>query len=411
MFDQASELTTNVRIDRLEEADLPAFRRAFGVTFGHEPRDEDLDRHKLTMEYDRFLAARADTGEIVGTSGAFTYELSLPGGRSAPCGGVTAVSVRADHRRRGLLTRMMGELLQDSVDRGEPLSALFASESPIYGRYGYGAAVPTYGIEIDRRHARLRYDGHVREVRLVSREEALATFPALHESLLRQRGGVVRRTEPWWERLLDDPEHRRDGAGPRLYALLPERGFATYRLKSQWTGTAPDGTVQVDDLVAADADAAAALWRFVLDVDLAIRLRAELRPVDDPILALLEDPQRAKVTRGMGLYLRLVDVEAAVAARGSAADGSLVLDLTDGMLPQNAGPWRLTSEAGEARLERTDDAPDLAMDVEALGSAFLGGTRVTQLRLAGQVAGSHEAATHLDRILAVDLAPTTDIIF
>lgn len=411
MSEQASEPTSNVRIDRLEEADLPDFRRAFGVTFGHEPRDEDLERSKRTAEYDRFLAARDEDGQIVGTSGAFTFELSLPGGRSASCGGVTVVSVRADHRRRGLLNRMMAQLLQDSVDRGEPMSALFASESTIYGRYGYGAAVPTYDIELDRRHARLRHDGPVREVRLVSRDEALATFPALHESLRSQRGGVVGRNEAWWERLLDDPEHRRDGAGPRLHALLPERGFATYRLKNQWTGTAPDGTVQVDDLVATDAAAAAALWRFVLDVDLAVRLQAALRPVDDPILDLLEDRQRAKVTRGMNLYLRLVDVEAAVAARGSTAEGSLLLDLTDGMLPQNAGRWRLTSEAGEARLQRTDGTADLAMDVEAFGSAFLAGTRVTQLRLAGQVAGSHEAAAHLDRILATDLAPTTDIIF
>lgn len=405
------EPATSVRIERLEEADLPAFRRAFGATFGSEPRDEDLEHSQLTAEYDRFLAARNDAGEIVGTSGAFTFDLSLPGGRSASCGGVTVVSVRADHRRRGLLTRMMVQLLEDSVARGEPFSALFASESAIYGRYGYGAAVPTYDLAIDRNHARLRHDGPVREVRLVSRDEALAAFPALHETLRQQRAGVVRRTEPWWERILDDAEHRRDAAGPRLHALLPGRGFATYRLKSQWTANAPEGTVRVDDLVATDAGAAAALWRFLLDVDLAARLRTELRPVDDPILSLLGDRQRATVTRGMNLYLRLVDVEAAVRARGSAAAGTLVLELSDGVLHANAGRWQLTSEGGEARLERIRDDPDLALDIEAFGSAFLAGTRATELRLAGQIVGTHDAAARLDRILATDVAPTTDMIF
>jgi predicted acetyltransferase len=407
MADQAP----GVRIERLEHAHLPAFRRAFGATFGREPRDEDLDRHERTIEYDRFLAAWDEAGEIVGTSGAFTYELSLPGGRSAACGGVTAVSVRADRRRRGLLTRMMVQLLEDSADRGEPLSALFASESPIYGRYGYGAAIPTYELEIDLRHARLRHDGPVRAVRLVSRDEALRSFPALHESLRRQRAGVVRRTGPWWERILDDPEHRRGGAGPRLYALLAERGFASYRLRNDWTGSAPTGTVEVEDVVATDPEATAALWRFLLDVDLAVRLRTQLRPVDDAILSLLEDPQRAKVTRGMNLYLRLVDVEAAVAARGAAADGSLVLDLADEFLPRNAGRWRLTTDAGAAGLQRTDEDPALTLDIGAFASAFLGGTRVTQLRLAGQVDGTHEAATRLDQMLATDVAPATDMIF
>ncbi len=402
---------TGVRIERLDEGAFPEFRRAFGVTFGHEPRDEDLDRSKRTVEFERGLAARDASGQVVGTSGAYSYEISLPGGRSAPCGGVTVVSVRADHRRRGLLTRMMTQLLEDSAERGEPFSALWASESPIYGRYGFGPAVPTFDLRVERVHASLRHEGPVRDVQLVDHDEALARFPALHEALREQRAGVMRRSEPWWERILDDPEHRRDGAGPRLHALLPDRGFATYRLKNTWTDDAPDGEVRVEDLVATDADAFAALWRFLLDVDLSARLTASFRPADDPVVHLLDDPQRASFRRSMALYLRLVDVEAAVAARSFAGDGSVVLALDDPLRPANAGRWRLISESGEARLEPTDAEVELHLDVEALSTVFLGGVRTTQLRLAGRVSGPHQAAARLDRMLATDLAPASDLMF
>ena len=402
---------TGVRIERIDADDYPAFRHAFGATFGHEPRDEDLERSTLIVEHDRALAARDRDGAIVGTSGAYSYEISLPGARSAPCGGVTVVSVRADHRRRGLLTRMMAQLLEDSAERGEAFSALWASESPIYGRYGYGPAVPTYEMTIERVRSRLRHDGPVGEVGLVPCDEALERFPELHEAFRHRRAGVMGRPGNWWQRILDDPERRRDGAGPRQHALLPGRGFATYRLKNTWTDDAPDGIVQVDDLVALDADAAAALWRFVLDVDLSERVTVSFRPVDDPVLSLLEDPQRARIRRSMALYLRLVDVEAAVAARAFTADGSVVLDLVDGLRPSNAGRWRLTVASGEGQLARTDDEVDLHLDVEALATVFLGGVRTTQLRLAGRVRGEHDAAAQLDRMLATDLAPASDLMF
>lgn len=402
---------TGVRIERIDEASFPEFRRAFGVTFGHEPRDEDLDRSRQTAEYERCVAARDADGQIVGTAGAYSFEISLPGGGSVPCGGITVVSVRADHRRRGLLTRMMAQLLEDSAERGEPFSALWASESPIYGRYGFGPAVPTFDLRVERVHARLRHEGPVHDVQLVSHDAAIARFPELHEAFRRQRAGVMRRSAPWWERVFYDPEHRRDGAGPRLYALLPDRGFATYRLKNTWTDDAPDGEVRVHDLVATDADALAALWRFLLDVDLSARLTASFLPADDPVVHLLEDPQRANVRRSMALYLRIVDVEAAVAARSFAGSGSVVLALDDQLRPANAGRWRLTVGSGQGRLEPTDAEVELHLDVEALSTVFLGGVRTTQLFLAGRVSGDHTAAARLDRMLATDLAPASDLMF
>ncbi len=406
---------SGVRLERIDADSFPAFRRAFGATFGHEPREEDLDRVLQVVDLERAVAARNERDEIVGTSGAYRFDLSLPGGRSVPCAGITVVSVRADHRRRGLLTRMMHQLIEDAVAREEPLAALWATESPIYGRYGFGPAVPTRDVKIERVHGGLHRTGPVEDVRIVDIEEAHEILPPLHEASRQQRGGLIARSEAWWRRILDDPEHRRGGGGPRQHAVLPGRGFVTYRLKDVWNDGAPNGTVEVEDLVALDGLAAAALWRFVLDTDLSGRVSATFRPPDDPLLAMLVDPQRADVHVGWPLYLRILDLEAAVAARWFAAEGGCVLAVTDGLVPANAGRWRLAVAGGAGKLERVDDLADadvdLHLDIEALATVFLGGVRTTQLRLAGLVHGSHEAAASLDRVLATDLAPNCDTMF
>lgn len=400
-----------VELGRVDDAGFPAFRRAFAATFGFDYSDDELERGRWVAEIDRLVAARDADGRIVGTSGAYTFGMSLPGGVDAPCSGISVISVRADHRRRGLLSRMMGQLFADADDRGEPFAALWASESPIYGRYGFGPAVPTLDVTIERQHGALHHDGPVGEVELLDPDAVTDTFPALHEAARRARGGMMTRPAGWWRRLVADPPDARDGAGPLRYALLPGRGFATYRLKPDWGTGAPVGTVQLEDLVALDPEATAALWRFVIDTDLAAKVEVVRRPVDDPVRTLLVDPTRASFSHGWPLWVRLLDLPAAVAARRYLADGTAVLEVADDLRPANAGRWRIEVADGSAHGERTDAAPDLTMDTSALATVLLGGVRTTQLHLASQVQGGHDAALALDRLLATDLAPTSDLMF
>lgn len=400
-----------VTLGRVDDDGFPAFRRAFAATFGFDHSDEELERSRRVAEVDRLVAARDADGRIVGTSGAYTFGMSLPGGVDASCAGITVVSVRADHRRRGLLTRMMEQLFADADDRREPFAALWASESPIYGRYGFGPAVPTLNVTIERQHGALHHDGPVYEVELLDPDAVTDTLPDLHEAARRQRGGTMTRPDGWWRRLVADPSDARDGAGPLRYALLPGRGFATYRLKPDWGTGAPVGMVQLEDLVALDPGATAALWRFVIDTDLSAKLEAIRRPVDDPIVPLLIDPTRATFRHGWSLWLRLLDLPAAVAARRYLVDGTIVLDVADELRPANAGRWRIEVTDGTARCERTDAAPDLMMDTSGLATVLLGGVRATQLHLASQVHGELAAAAALDRLFAVDLAPNSDLMF
>lgn len=399
---------SGVELVRVGDDLIDAYVAAFDLTFGRVTTDASTARAQQVMEPGRAVAARRVDGEVVATAEAYSFTMSLPHGTGAPCAGISHVSVRADHRRRGVLTRMMRWCLDDARDRGEPLAALWASESPIYGRYGFGPAAPTATLEIDRLHGALDLDGPLAQVRLVDRDTALADFPAIYERMGQLRAGLLSRSSTWWERVVDDDPPAPGGeVGSWRYALLPGRGYAIHRLRSAWPDDVPDGTVEVHDLVATDPEANAALWRFVIDTDLAAHLRAVRRPVDDPVIALLRDRQRARITDGWALQVRIVDLAAAFEARGFRVDGACVLDLDDRFCPDNHGRWRLEVAQGRARCERvgTEVAADVTLDAAALASIYLGGTRAAQLAAAGRIGGAPDAIAALDRLLAVDLAP------
>jgi predicted acetyltransferase len=401
----------DVELVPLEDDDLGAFVAAFDQTFGIVSTDGAVDRLRTLIEPERFLTARS-AGAVVGTAGAYRFELAMPGAPPARCAGITLVSVRADHRRRGLLRRMMLRLLDDASARGEPFAALWASEDVIYGRFGFGPAAPTSRFELIRARTRFRTEGPVDEVELVDEDTAAARFPAIYDAARKRRPVLIGRTDRWWRRDLGDPPDRREGAGEKRYAVLGDRGYAVYRLRPSWGEDGPDGTVQVQDLVALDPAARAAMWRFVVDTDLSVRTTAFRRPVDDPLPAMLADPAAVRVGADGPLYVRLVDVPAALTSRRYLVDEAVVLDVRDPVRPRNEGRWLLRSEGGEATCTRTDDAPDLTLDAEALATVALGGTRVSTLATAGRVV-VHDpgVVARLDRALATELAPWHGFMF
>jgi predicted acetyltransferase len=400
-----------VVLGAVQEDELPAFLAAFDLTFGITRAEGGIERVRGFVETDRLVAARAG-GTIVGTAGNYSFELSLPGLPAAPCAGVTLVSVRADHRRRGVLRRLMTDLLDDADARGEPFAALWASESPIYGRFGFGAAVPTASFELDRAHARFRVDGPVAEVALVDADEAASRFPTIYETARTTRPVQFGRPEGWWRRELEDPPENREGAGEKRFAVLGDRAYAIHRLRAAWDDGVPTGTVEVHDLVATDPEAAAAMWRFLVDTDLSRRVVAGRRPVDDPLPLLLDDPLRARPRVGWPLYLRLVDAPAALMARPYPTDGELTIELHDAFRPANQGRWRLAAAGGTATCERTTDSADLELDAEALATVALGGVRVSALAAAGLVTVHGGAAiARADRLFATEVAPWHGFMF
>ncbi|MEU3102737.1 GNAT family N-acetyltransferase [Streptomyces griseoflavus] len=361
--------------------------RAFG---GTPEAEEERELWRALTEYDRFLGAW-EGGECVASAGAFRFQLTVPGGASVAAAGVTMVSVAATHRRRGVLTSMMRRQLDDVRSWGEPLAVLTASEPAIYGRFGYGAATFQADAEIDTRRAGLSVPPGTDDVRLryVDPADALDACEAVYARLVPGRPGMVARG-PGWERLgVLDPESERGGASP-LQCVVAERdgrmaGYARFRVKPSWGPGGPDGEVVLSDLEALDPAASAALWRFLFDIDLTSTLVARGRPVDENWQYLVSDIRRGRPTLKDALYVRLVDVGEALAARTYRAPVDVVLEVEDAFCPWNAGRRRLSGDAKGASCERTDDAADLALSVRELGAAYLGGVSLTALASAGRV--------------------------
>jgi predicted acetyltransferase len=363
---------------------------AIGQYFGAPASEELLELFARNLPHERMHAA-FEADQIVGGAGAFPFELSVPGG-SLPCAGVTAVGVHPTHRRRGVLRAMMDTQLRDVHERGEPIAALWASEETIYQRFGYGLA--SWAGELQIQH---EWDAFIEPLeltgatRFVTPEEARALFPQIHEAVRRARPGMPSRSETWWEsRQLHLPE---DEAGsPKRFVVLEVEGeplaYAIYRTHFSFEGGLPATRLVVREAFGSTPAAMAAIWRFLLDVDWTAVVEVPYAPPDHPLLLLLALPRRARYRMHDCLWVRLVDVGAALAGRVYGEGGPLVLDVRDAVCAWNDGRWRL--EGGEC--SRTDDEPDLALDVSALGSAFLGAVSFDQLHAALRVTELRDGA-------------------
>lgn len=375
------------------DGELDEFFRVLSRAFGEDIRPEEIALERLTAEADRTLGA-FDGDELVGTAGAFTLDLAVPGGR-LPAAGVTYVGVTPTHRRRGVLSSMMQRQLHDIHDRGEPVAVLWASESSIYGRYGYGLASRRMDIEVERVHARLRSDLIVDEsveLRLVSPAAMRAEVEAIERAVVDERPGQFVRDARWIETVLADLECRRHGRSETQGVLATRDGrpvgYATYSPK---TGSVrghalADGDVTVLAQRALDPGADLALTRLLLSLDLMRRLRWWNQPIDGALSHVLADPRQARSIVSDGLHARIVDVRSALSGRRYARPIDATIAVTDDRCPWNAGTWRLVAGAdGVATCERTDAAADVTLETEALGAVYLGGTPLTTLASAGRV--------------------------
>lgn len=393
--------------------------------FGFDGRDLDPEGDTAVIEWDRAFGARHDDA-LGGIYVVFSFGIGVPArapdrASVIPAAGLSWVAVHPDHRRQGLLTAMMRHHLRDVHDggRGEAVSCLFASEASIYGRFGYGLATQSQRLTLST-GAALRQPRDLG--RVTTRFEAARAD--VHDAIVKQvydgecllRPGHTARPAAHWRRHLEDPVSRRPGGAEALKVLIAERdglptGYAVVRRVASWGEHSPEGKLQVHDLQALDPQSAFALCRRLLDFDLMAEVTTPGLPLDHPLIVWAGEAG-VSVRPGHSLWTRLVDVGPALAARGYAGDLDVVLDVSDEHCPWNVGRWRLAVGADGAECERTDAAPDLALDVRELGSVYLGGITLASLSDSGLVdeitPGAVDACSHAFRSA---LLPATPYMF
>jgi predicted acetyltransferase len=359
----------------------------------------------------------------VGSASTFSFRLTVPGG-SVPAAGITMVAVLPSYRRRGIMTSLIENQLADAARHDEPVAILFASEPGIYGRFGFGQASSHLRLRLRRgdgamlsRGARADPSGvRLREIRPAT---AGAELAGVYDAVLAERPGQLARDERWWNSLLGDPEFQRDGMSP-LRCLIAEdeggpKGYALYRTRPEWAEGTASGTLQVRELMATDPASTAALWSDLLSRDLVGEVVARVRPVDEPLLAMLADPRRAGALLSDGLWVRLTDLPAALSQRTYATEVDVVLDVLASAMPGNGGRWRLQAPGqaggGKATCERTTSAADLELPVQALAAGYLGG-RLGQQAAAGHITElTPGSLRRLSAAMSHDPAPWSCMIF
>jgi len=416
-------MTDSYPIRQVSAEDYPAFTAVLGEAFLELWPPEAAAIERGVLELDRTIAA-VDGTAIVGTATSYSFTLTVPGA-SARAAGISEVSVLPSYRRRGILTAMMRHQLDDARSRGETMAILFASESGIYSRYGFGLASWHQRLQIARGDGALRTGAALGRadspsLRAVQPAQAQDKLAQVYATALPGRPGMLARDDRWWDSMLADPPALRDGMSP-LRCLLAEDatgpvGYALYRTKPSWQDGVAVGTLRLRELIATSPAATAALWSDLLGRDLVSEVVAPSRPIDDPLLAMLADPRRAHALVTDALWVRLIDLPAALCQRRYATGLDVVLDVVDPVFADNAGRWHLHSgdpaDGGEAVCERTSRPADVLLTVQAAGAAYLGGARFGQLAGAGHLRElTPGAAGRLAAAMSFDPAPWTCQIF
>jgi predicted acetyltransferase len=376
----------------IREDEIEAFAHVDFVAFGEHMPPDEAQLIRETLEWERALGAY-EGEHMVGTAIALTMQLTVPGGLLVPVGAISWVGVLPTHRRRGLLRDLMTAALDAIEAQGEPVSVLLASESHIYGRFGFGPASAAIGFEIDRAHAGfLQAPRAAGRLRMVPKDTAAALLPLVYDEFRMGQPGAMDRPAWWWKYYFADLEHYREGAGARFYVVhdgpsgSPD-GYVAYRIKEGWGAAGlADSTLIVEECVARDPEVHGLLWHFCLNTDLVSTVRTQNAPVDEPLRWRLADPRRLQVTRLTdALWVRILDVPAALAARRYGVSDSLVFRVLDRLRPDVEGAYQLDGSRGEAACRRTTSPADLLLDVSQLGAAYLGGTSFRSMARAGLV--------------------------
>ena len=392
---------SSFEIRTITEEEFDRWVKADGLAFGYHATDEQVAVNRSFTEVDRSFGA-FDGSNIVGTTTTRSTRITIPGG-TAKLGYVDDVAVIPTHRRRGILTQMIRSQLAQMRERGEPMAALGASESLIYERFGFGIATWSARWKIDRRHTSFKIPpeggGHLD---FVDDETARDEWPRLHARVASEHPGMVHFNAGYWAAALRDFGGLRPGTSEFFHVAYrrDERvsGLVSYRIR--------ESSVLAIFLLGEDSEVEAELWRYCFGIDLMSEIEGFNRPTDDPLPWRLEDPRRLERSTHDQLWLRLVDVGAALESRSYDMHGELTLGVHDSFCEWNEGVYALEAGPNGAALSMSGSSPDIELTAAELAAVYLGGVSFDTLVKAGRVqARSAKILETADRMFRTPRAP------
>ncbi|NOX31646.1 MAG: GNAT family N-acetyltransferase, partial [Actinobacteria bacterium] len=382
------------------------------IAFGYTP-NRDVQNHPMDEVYlNDYAWCVLDGDDLVGATAAYPMEVTVPGGASLGCPGVTSVAVKPTHRRRGSLRMLMTEQLLGFREAGMPLAGLNASESTIYGRYGYGHTTALRLVSIDTQRVAWREGTpYIGDVATVSPAQAASVFPDLHERQRAATSGMMSHPQSIWSIHFEDPESARKGASQLFHVVHRDTsgtpdGAVSYRIAENWGPDGPRNELKLMYLIGIDDHVVLALWKFLLSIDLVVKVTAE-RPLAEPLTEALLEP-RCVSTVGVTDFnwLRILDPITVFAAREYLIDGRFVVGFDDSTFDDLAGNYAIDALGGTAEVSRTDRTADLTCSAADWGSIFAGSVTAATIATVGRARGDASRATEFFRCTQVPFSDT-----
>ena len=374
------------------EHERVAFMRSMYSGFGghYDPDEGELEYEKVSWDPMSSAVLAFDDEELVGTSAGYDFRMTVPGGPSKFYG-VTEVTVASTHRRRGILRAMMQRLLSKGRDEGHHIAGLWASESNIYGRFGFGVSGETQVAKLDTRHGVFRKTHELQgQVRFADLGKMRQAAPKIWEKAASQTPGMIMRRDGEWDWRYNPQRVKNIQRRKPFFVIYSENsdplGYAEYSVEERHRDMHSANLVRVRELIPATTTAEIALWRYILDIDLASEIYHEQHPKKSNLLWLLADPRKLSLEPYDSMWIRILDPTKALAARTYSAPGEIAIALTDDFCPWTKGVYLLTvDDIGNVTCDRTDRLPDVTMPIASLGSIYMGAMLLSDLARAGRV--------------------------
>ncbi|MFF4506504.1 GNAT family N-acetyltransferase [Streptomyces sp. NPDC001401] len=407
---------SDIDIRPITEAEYPEWLRAVKVGFVQQPviSEAEIEARRPQFEPNRHLGA-FDGTRCVATFRSFPQEVTAVGGTFVAANAVSAVTVTATHRRRGLLTRMMTRDLATAKERGDTVATLIAAEYPIYGRYGFGPATSAaeWTVDVPRTGLDPRWSGpdDGGRIDIVDAEDVRKLGPELHDRVRRANPGAVSRDNRWWQihtgLVRVDPKWTEPFFALYRAADGEVEGLVAYEVDDKWgDAKQPLDTATVRGLIAATPAAERALWSYLCSIDWVTQVKTGVRAPDDLLPLLLPDPRAARITTAADwLWVRILDVVRALESRTYEGTGSLVLEVVD-RAGLAGGRYRLEASPQGASCRPTTQSAELTLDTAELARLWLGDESVVRLAALGRVREERAGAARVaDALLRTSRRP------
>ncbi|PKQ25214.1 MAG: hypothetical protein CVT64_10945 [Actinobacteria bacterium HGW-Actinobacteria-4] len=398
--------TEGYRTVSIDEARIDEFFEVDQWAFVGEWLPEDRQDYVDAIPLDGMRAvevtepARGFVGDLGGVYAAFSTEMITPGARRVPTSGLSWLGVHPSHRRRGIMSTMVRDHFERCIDQGLHVSVLYAMESEIYARFGYGLGSQTVRAEIPRGARMWPVEGaddltvRLERADFAKHDQLVADLQAK----LTRPGTVINPVGSGRNARFTDPVGNRKGMEKWRLLIVEDQGepvgYAFFRRKADSSVGIHDGVAQVAEHGALTPAASQAMWKVLTDFDLVETTRTANLAIDDPLVHQLKDARGARSRVIDNIWVRLLDVPRALECRAYFHDIDLTIALTDRHVPANAKTWRIVITGEDAQVTEAPQgtSPDLAMDTRHLASLYLGGTSAESLHAAGLIAEHTDGA-------------------